>query len=285
MKRSFAHLVGLTLFTFACTPPGSDDDEAGVTTVMGESDSDTVQDSSTDEDTSSTSDSMFVEPSLDIGADLCSVWAQDCPDGEKCVPFDSSGSNVWDAYKCVPVMGSQQAGDPCWYGGLVEATDDCDASSFCFDTMEVDGQQVGTCFTQCTGTPDEPMCPVESTCAISGAGVLSLCIPTCDPLVQDCGDGDGCYWTVDNFNCVVTTLDIPTGEPCGFINDCAPGNLCTDTAVLPECEDAACCTSYCDLQLGDAECAAQPGTACVAFFEQGMVPSEYANVGVCVLPP
>ncbi|MFV8749927.1 ribulose phosphate epimerase [Nannocystaceae bacterium ST9] len=273
--------------TLACTPgPLGADDEAGVTTAMDESDSSSTSSSSEGVEESGLDDAGWEAIGLpaDFMPQPCDVWAQDCAEGEKCVAYDSSGSDTWDAYKCVPVLGDQHAGEPCTSTGIVESTDDCDASSYCFDTTEIDGQLVGTCYTQCMGSLSEPTCPATTECAISDSAALVLCIPTCDPLVQDCGAGKGCYWANDSFNCVVTTEDLPTGAPCGFINDCAPGNLCVDGSSLPSCEGSACCTHYCDLQLGDAGCADQPETLCVAFFEQGMAPPEYVNVGVCVIP-
>src|SRR5690606_4445407 len=62
----------------------------------------------------------------------CDPFMQDCPDGEKCVPYGSTGGN-WDANKCVAVTGSGAAGDPCTYGGTSEATDDCDDNTHCWD--------------------------------------------------------------------------------------------------------------------------------------------------------
>ncbi len=269
-------LVLILLVATACTSSAADDvdaaDEAGTTTTNGSSE--TTSESTT---TETTSESTTTETTgSDIPPPSCDVWLQDCPAGEKCVPYDSTGGNVWNAYKCVPVLGDQQAGDPCTYAGPVDATDDCDASSICFD---------GTCTTQCTGTPAEPMCPAMTQCTITNEGVLVLCIPTCDPLVQDCGAGQGCYWANTNFHCLPVSEDIPTGEPCGFANDCAAGNLCVDAVNLPMCMGAACCAGYCDLSLGDADCAGQPGTVCVSFFEQGMAPPEYQDVGVCLLAP
>ncbi len=78
---------------------------------------------------------------------------------------------------------------------------------------------------------------------------------------------------------------IPLGQPCGYSNDCEPGNQCLEASFVPGCVDASCCSAYCDLSLGDAECAAQPGSVCTAFFLEGEVPAGFENVGVCTLPP
>jgi hypothetical protein len=200
------------------------------------------------------------------------------------VPYASGGGNVWDASKCVPIMGDQQVGEPCQWGGIVEATDDCDATSLCWDVMDVDGELIGTCFAICQGMADMPECPPGSRCSSCGS-CFPICIPTCDPLVQDCGEGLGCFWANVSFSCIFTAGEIPTGEPCGYLNDCVPGDYCVDAANLPSCVGSSCCTAFCDLQLGDAGCAMQPNTTCVSFFEQGMAPPGYENVGICILPP
>jgi hypothetical protein len=294
MKRDFARaMYGLALLTACTSRPVELDDEAGTTTAMSESTSDSETTSTTDDESTSSDASDAGDDEVSVTfivefdvppASECDMYMQDCPPGEKCVPYASDG-NEWNASKCVPVMGDQQPGEPCSWGGIVEATDDCDATSVCWDVMDVDGELVGTCVAFCQGTPDRPECPPGSSCLICGSCWIPICIQHCDPLVQDCAEGLGCFWANTGFNCIFTAGDIPTGEPCGYVNDCAPGNFCADAASLPSCNGAACCTAYCDLQLGDAGCAAQPDTVCVSFFEEGMAPPGYENVGLCVLPP
>jgi hypothetical protein len=276
-----------TTLALACSATPASEDEANVTTAMSESSG-----ASTSESGSSTSSTDEVDGTntwwneeLDISGPLsCDVWMQDCPEGQKCVPYSNDGSTTWNDYKCVDIAGDQAPGEPCTWGGFGAATDDCDATSVCFDVEEIDGQLVGTCYAQCTGSPADPMCDPGSNCAIAGDGVLVLCITSCDPLLQDCEPGLGCFWVNDEFSCVPTTEDIPTGQPCGFANDCAAGSQCAEAGSLPECNGASCCTAYCDLAVGDAGCVAQPGTVCAAFYPVDMAPAGYENVGVCVLP-
>lgn len=229
-----------------------------------------------DDETGTTS--MFV-PDIQDDTPSCDPFAQDCPEGEKCVPYGSTGGN-WDANKCVPVNGSGAAGDACSYAGTIEATDDCGADSHCWDVQDIDGQLVGVCTPFCAGTPNDPQCDPGTACLIANEGTITLCIATCDPLLQDCGDGLACFWGNNDFQCIFTTQEFATGEPCGYINDCAPGNTCLNADVLPDCQGAACCGSFCDL--ADPLCGA--GTECAAFFEEGMAPPGYEQVGVCILP-
>jgi hypothetical protein len=213
----------------------------------------------------------------------CDPFEQDCPEGEKCSPYASDGGNEWNANKCVPVLGDQQPGELCSWDGIIEATDDCDATSFCWDVMEIDGELLGTCAAFCTGTADAPECPGGGSCIITDSFSFALCIITCNPLLQDCAPGLGCFWANSAFACLFTAGDIPAGEPCGFINDCAPGNYCVEAATLPDCAATSCCTSFCDLDLGDAQCS-EPGTACVAFFNDGEAPPGYEDLGLCLVP-
>jgi uncharacterized protein YegL len=132
-----------------------------------------------DDDGSSTSvtTSPFV-PFSDFGAaGECDPFLQDCPEGEKCVAYGSTGGQL-DANKCVAITGSGMPGDPCIYGGTVEATDDCNGVSYCWDVTDVMGSLEGACAQFCTGTPDDPMCPAGLECLIDYDGSLNLCIDT-----------------------------------------------------------------------------------------------------------
>lgn len=296
--------VSLT-FALACTSVPAADDEAGVTTSPSTDptvDVDADVDASSDVDESSTTigdddptlgtssssstdntDVGFVDTFEDgvWGDDYCDPFQQDCPEGEKCVPYGWNPGS-WDDNKCVPIQGEQGVGDPCVYTGVEQSTDDCDGTSWCWD-VDLDGN--GICHAFCTGTPDMPECPPMSTCTISGSGVINICLSTCDPVIQDCSVGEACYWDGSDFSCIFMADDIPSGEPCGFINDCALGHTCVDSAALPDCNGVGCCTNFCELGLGDSQCGALPGTTCVPFFEMGQVPEGYEHVGICVLPP
>jgi hypothetical protein len=285
MAKRLARSCSLPLLaTLACGPAGIVGD-AGTTTTGP----DTLESSTSQPDSTSTSETgdmgsmtFFVPPPADVFPPICDVWGQDCPEGEKCVPYASSGGN-WDELKCVAIMGDQASGEPCWSGGAAEGTDNCDATSFCWDVIDVEGEPVGTCTTFCAGNPGDPMCPPGSQCLIGSEGTISLCVPTCDPLAQDCGAGLACFWANNDFNCIFTTEDIPAGQPCGLINDCAAGLGCIDAQWFPDCAGSACCSAFCDITLGDGPCDALPGTSCVAFFEEGHAPPGYEVVGICIL--
>ena len=115
-------------------------------------------------------------PSSDFSAvSECDPFAQDCPEGEKCVAYGSTGGQL-DSNKCVPITGSGMPGDPCIYGGTVEATDDCDAISYCWDVVDVMGSYQGSCSQFCDGTADDPICPNGLECLIAYEGSINLCV-------------------------------------------------------------------------------------------------------------
>jgi hypothetical protein len=295
LSRSWPGLVSALLSAVACGPrgpgPAADADSDGETSTTDASETSTTSSSTpepTTEDTTSDDSSeatlTFVVAREFIEGNPCDPFSQDCPEGEKCVAHASSGE-YWNGNTCVPVTGSQAAGEPCSYAGVDEAFDDCDANSACWNVQEIDGEWSGVCRPFCMGTADDPECTL-STCLIGYESSVSLCVPACDPLIQDCAEGLGCFWSFSAFDCVATSVDIPIGEPCEYVNDCAPGLFCVAADFLPSCAGTRCCSPFCDLNLGDADCAVFPGTSCVVFFDEGQGPMlpGYEHLGVCVVP-
>jgi hypothetical protein len=244
--------------------------------------SSSASESTTTETSTDTSGSPTFVPVTDMNTTSpCAVIFQDCPPGEKCVPTPNWGDGFFFEAKCVPVIGDQTAGEPCTYAGPEESTDNCDANSGCWDIEIIDGEFVGTCYAFCSTENLE--CPPQSACLYDFTGYPGYCIPTCDPLLQDCGPGEGCYWVNDSFHCIATTANWALGEPCMFIDDCAPGLVCLPAEYLPACAGSSCCGAWCDLDLGDAPCEVMPGTVCASFFPE-TPPPGYEGIGVCTLP-
>jgi hypothetical protein len=247
-----------------------DTDTGGETTVMeqpGDGDGDGDGDMTT-----------FVPDEDILGAADCDPWAQDCPEGEKCAAVNAGG-DTWNSNKCVPINGTGTLGDECTYDGATLGTDDCDLGFICYYTND---EGVGSCTPLCTGSPDDPVCDMGYNCSITNDGSLIKCLYACDPILQDCEqEGSGCFWGGGNFNCYSVSDGIPTNEPCGYINDCAPGNVCLDAEVLVDCAGASCCAPVCDLAAPDCPI---DGTECSAFYDEGTAPPGYEDVGVCVIP-
>jgi hypothetical protein len=207
----------------------------------------------------------------------CDAFAQDCPVGEKCVPYASTGG-TWDTNKCVPVLGDGMIGEPCVYTDPIEVTDDCNASSACW---LVDDQGMGTCTGFCGGTAQAPECPLGQYC-LQLDGAVAFCVDGCNPLEQACPEDQACFWTGEAFSCTLTAAKFPAGEPCGDFDDCGISMICVDAALLPSCGGASCCAEFCDLDCPDL--CSQVGTSCVPFFELGEAPPGEGDIGVCMAP-
>lgn len=219
----------------------------------------------------------------------CDIYAQDCPRGEKCMPWANDGGDAWNATRCVPLDPSPgQPGDVCTVeGSAVSGIDSCDASVMCWD---VDPEtNVGHCVAFCTGSPADPSCAdPANACATIDVGVLNLCLPSCDPLMQDCADDEACYAVADVFVCVTdgsTEKGMP-GDPCDMIDGCDGGSTCVSADVVPDCVASGCCSPFCSLAAGDTPCtdALGPGVVCVPWFEEGAAPPGMEDLGACGIP-
>lgn len=286
-----------TAATTATTAPGGDgdgDDSDSGPATTGPADSTTGSDETTGaatDDTAGDSEGQpFVtEPDGGTVAE-CDVWSQDCPDGQKCMPWANDGGNSWNATTCTELDADPaQPGDTCTVvGSSVSGVDNCDVSSMCWN---VDENNVGTCAPFCTGTADTPMCEDPGDiCSITNEGVLILCLPVCDPVLQDCAEGEGCYPDLEAFTCAPDYSGEAGayGDPCEYIGVCNPGLFCAFPEEVPGCTGSTgCCSEFCDLAdpAGDAQCMGQAeGQLCQAWYEEGTAPPGGENVGFCGIP-
>lgn len=95
----------------------------------------------------------------------------------------------------------------------------------------------------------------------------------CDPLVQNCPDGSGCYLDGVTFSC---QLDVSgdagaSGDACSDIAGCDPGLVCVS------CGLGDCCAQICDTSEGG--CPTEQG--CSSVYADGTAPPGLENVGVC----
>jgi hypothetical protein len=222
--------------------------------------------------------------SFHCGPFVCDPFAQDCPTGEKCLPWADDGSLEWTSYRCSPVAADPgQVGDACLVeGSAVSGLDDCDLGLMCFWVDPETGE--GTCVPWCEGTAEAPTCADGSTCAVSAADVLALCLGGCDPIVNDCADGY-CGWVGEAFACVGEEPGLePVGAGCEFANECAPGSVCVAAGNAGDCASVGCCTSFCDLSVADPDAVCAAGQACTPWWERGETPEPWTHVGVCAVP-
>jgi hypothetical protein len=300
--------------TDGTTQPGQDDNNdddddddgstgpAPVTTTVdpgsgGQTDGGTEPGATTEggSETASADDVVFLlEPDGGGVSFECDIFAQDCPEGEKCMPWANDGGTVWNATRCSPIDDNPgQPGDECTVEGSgTSGIDTCDLGSMCWD---VDGKtNVGTCVAMCTGDEANPICEDPATsCAIANDGAIVLCLLSCDPILQDCAEGQACYPIQDAWSCAPDASGEAGiyGDACEYINACDPGFICVDASAVPAgevCSGAGgCCTGVCDTSdpMGDDQCeGVAGGQTCQPWYEEGNEPPGYEDVGVCALP-
>lgn len=212
----------------------------------------------------------------------CNTYDEDCEEGQKCMPWADDGGSAWNALKCVDITGDGSHGDPCTVedNGL-SGIDDCGLHHMCWgidpDTL------MGHCIAFCDGTPEQPSCaPANTTCVIANNNTLNICLPTCDPLVQACPEGEGCYPSDNGYICAPNSASEDSGlegDACNFINNCQPGFACTDAENLLGCMANACCSPVCDLNAPDP--CPNPETMCRPIFGEEQ---DYAHAGYCGVP-
>ena len=215
----------------------------------------------------------------------CDVWAQDCPEGEKCTPWASDGGSSWNAAKCTPVdPAPQQPGDVCIAeGDGLSGVDNCAKDSMCWDVDKETGE--GVCIAFCDGTSGEDAsCDPGFHCNLTSEGLLILCFPECDPLLQDCAGDELCIPNSETFTCVLDASGDAGlyGDPCEYANACKPGLYCLNPEYVDGCQAAGCCTPFCDTSKENM-C---PGDTqeCIPWYDEGMAPPGKELIGICGVP-
>ena len=234
---------------------------------------------------STTTESQDFVPRPDTGnlPFQCDVFKQDCPPGQKCTAHGAGDSPSWNATKCVDVTGDGAPGDPCTVSEPGNSgIDDCAFGAMCWN---IDETLHGTCLALCSGTPDAPQCPEDSHCAYSEP--LNLCIPECDPLLQDCPGGDLCIPLGEFFSCVIDLSgdEGQANDPCEFANVCDQGLVCLDTTNASSACDPkvlGCCQPFC--KFPNSPCP-NPDQECLQWYDPMQpIPPGHESLGVCAIP-
>jgi hypothetical protein len=206
----------------------------------------------------------------------CDLVAQDCPEGEKCMPWANDGGVMWNASRCSPLDPDPDApNDPCTVEGSgVSGIDSCGLGAMCF---EVDPKtNIGVCRSFCL--PGVEPCAAEDACVTYVPGIVEVCVPACDPLAPDCPQPGSCVPEHQGFVCV-PGIGADPGASCTGAHDCASGSMCVSGDLLPSCASLGCCSEACDLA-GPDNC---PGTTTCTPWDAD-APPPWDDVGVCVLP-
>ncbi|MBL4687181.1 MAG: hypothetical protein JKY37_21470 [Nannocystaceae bacterium] len=157
-----------------------------------------------------------------------------------------------------------------------------EAHDFVHHRLLTPGQRPLLLSVMCSGDADDPVCSAGASCTITGDGVLNLCLPTCNPWLDDCGEGQVCVPNSADFWCVPELAD-PTGigEACSVINECVSGSTCVNDV---DCEFGSCCSPYCDLADPDPNAPCAEDQVCIAWFDPpDQAPPGLQSLGVCVL--
>lgn len=197
---------------------------------------DTAMDTSTSEIDTGVSSNGFIYGAPD-GGDVtieCDVWSQDCRAGSKCVPWANDGGQTWNATRCSPLADDpREVGEGCIAeGSAYSGIDDCVLGAVCWDVD--DATLEGTCVAQCGGSEAAPECTDPLSCFIANAGVLTLCLPTCDPLMSDCPPDEVCAPSDEGHFCLPDASGAggPHGDGCP-LDAPGPGLMCATASVLP----------------------------------------------------
>jgi hypothetical protein len=294
-------LISLFLAATACGPTSNTDTgqtSSSTTSVGGTTSSagnTTGQDPTTTATTATTTTTTTTETSLastdpdkQFRCNQCDEFLQNCPPGQKCTAWANNGGSAWNATKCVDVTGTKGPGEECTAeGGAATGIDDCQKGAMCWYVNK--DTNMGTCVALCTGTPDAPVCDPGFDCALASDGVLNLCLPKCDPLLQDCPGDYLCIPSYDDdFICVVDASGDPgkTNDPCEFINSCDKGLACSPTATASSAcmQDATgCCQPFCDFSM--MEPCPNPDQKCVQWFNPMLpIPPGFEDIGICAIP-
>lgn len=283
-------LIGAMGALVACRGDSSDDTSASAAQESSSSES-TFQPTTNGNAGTDT----FLDESESTGEDRpdaseCSLWEQDCPDGEKCVPWSATADLVPDDIRCCPERtNAKLPGESCSVEGYFgSCLDDCAEGSLCLD---VDDDGEGVCSALCGGAPDQPRCEQNQHCFIYFADV-PICFDQCDPLQQGCAPGYGCYPDEaaagsTGFLCLPTVGAETMGDYCWLLSNCEPGLFCVTPEYLPGCNGlVGCCTQICDVTEPDVCPDLHPDLRCTSWYYAGDAPPQAGleNVGICVLP-
>ena len=141
--------------------------------------------------------SSFIPGEPDAGDGIeCDVLAEDCPVGQKCMPYVQDGGGAsWNGLKCVPIdpapVGVGEACDA--PGNGLTGVDNCDKHVMCWDVAN----DMGVCAAMCV----DNSCAPGFNCFIANEKILNLCLQECDVGMPDCPRGTGCLPVVGGGVC------------------------------------------------------------------------------------
>jgi hypothetical protein len=164
-----------------------------------------------------------------VGGACNAVTQTGCSAGLKCAWIVSDVATQAGMVGCSP-NGTIPVGGTCTQPAVVGEADGCIAGSHCV---------FSTCHTICSLMPSVP-CSMGGCVGVEGLD-FAICLPNCDPLLQDCPLGQGCYLTADGPVCATVVGAAGPGMACMYLNDCTAGSGCFDDGL-----GGGICYKYCN---------------------------------------
>jgi hypothetical protein len=135
-----------------------------------------------------------------------------------------------------------------------------------------------------TGTAETSTDSTDSDAEADTEGGVECAGERCNPLSNDCPEGELCIFFNTEFQCFPSTGDGSgvAGAFCDTATACNEGLACIQSVFFANCEGDACCSPNCDLDEPNTCPNAAAGETCMQWFvgQEGTDPC-YANVGVC----
>lgn len=232
---------------------------------------------STDTNNVHESASSTANTTSDSSGSDCSLARQDCPDGNKCSAFGES----YDQARCVPVSGDRKPGEECTVVPGYTGEDDCETGAVC---LRLDLVGPAVCFDMCKAV--DPLCENGENfdCFQGVVGIVDVCVPSCDPLGNDCDTDFICVPEGQIFWCIPAVGNVPLFGACPNGNECGAGLFCASPIGAMECDPdvSGCCLPFCDLNGTEDACPGM-GQVCVSIYPPDDIPSKYSHVGICTI--
>ncbi|MCA9690122.1 MAG: hypothetical protein R3A51_16555 [Nannocystaceae bacterium] len=277
-------------------PTAGSDGSTSETGASESSSASTASSDSTTDPTGSDSGSSDGVPDSPVGGNTCSLLSQDCPEGEKCVPWNEDGGIFPTGVKCVQEFPNPDTiGSKCTVQQFGSGEDSCEKGSMCLD-LDNDGE--ATCIEFCMGDNQSDSYCMDNnyTCVELFVPVVPLCFRKCDPLVQDCPDGEGCFMDApmlgaEGFVCMPLVQNLSPGggvygEGCIAMSNCVPGYSCVFAENVPDCNgNVYCCTPWCNITEDQPCLEYDEKLNCIPWYTEGTAPPGFEQVGICGIMP
>jgi hypothetical protein len=205
-----------------------------------------------------------------MGGQACNLSATggNCPVGQSCMRTGDGTSTVCFAGDCdIVTQNCPTATDTCTYAGLPDGGVGraCLPAGTAMEGAACSQQVACGKGLLCVGGTCSKLCYVDTNCTngarcASGVTVMGspeiattcVTLQACDPLLQNCPQGQGCYLSDMGAVCV-SAGTVANNATCTPAANCVPGNLCL---VTMQGATSGTCKQFCNLDGGMPSCGA-----------------------------